>query len=141
MIGWRLILDLDLSAVEDAIEATWAKSAKMLGFAVRADAQASIRDGRGTSAPGTAPRSHDGTLRRWILYAYEKSSRSVVVGPKLLKRKSRDAAEALEHGGLSETTRGEVQRVRERPFMRPAMGRTIATDLARILTDSLIAKR
>lgn len=95
---------------------------------VRRTAMNSIkRGGKGkTSRPGAPPVSHTGALKNWIRYAWERHTKTAVVGPVRLKHFR--APRALEYGGTSKwmkRTRGfwaaGWQRVRRRPFMRPAL--------------------
>ena len=100
---------------------------------VRRVAMNSIKRARknsGRSRPGSPPLSHTGALKNWIRYAWDPASRTAVVGPVRLKHFR--APRALEHGGVSKwikRTRGfwasGYQRVRARPFMRPALVRAL----------------
>lgn len=130
-----IVFDEDLIA--EAIRRAEARGGRRIGFLTRDAAQRSLVDAPGTSSPGDPPHSHDGTLRRFMLYAWSAASRSVVIGPKLLKKKSRDAASALEHGGFSEDTKGRSQRVAARPFMRPALERTLARSMSDAFLNSV----
>jgi hypothetical protein len=61
--------------------------------------------GRPASAPGTPPHTHTGFFRKWIVYAYDPSRRSVVIGA----MKSNWLYDLHEFGGRHprpETTRG-----------------------------------
>ncbi|MGC4004697.1 MAG: hypothetical protein QM811_16885 [Pirellulales bacterium] len=100
-------------------------------YAVRAEAQASMHPQKAISKPGRAPASHNGQLRNSILYAWDSSSRTVVVGP--IRRagpSGGQAPAALEYGGPSTITRmvnGKIKRVAinvtPRPYMHPALSR------------------
>lgn len=79
--------------------------------------------GQSVSIPGQPPFSHTGLLRDHIYFAYDKLSRSVVIGPIRLNQKRGGAPAALEYGGPSLATRGPRHRViniRKRPYMQPA---------------------
>lgn len=108
------------------------------GAFVRRTAKKSILKGKGISAVGTPPRSHLGTLKRFIFFAYEAVTRSVVIGPALVPGKRGDAPRALEKGGtvtidaaarkrLGRHRRGRLVlaasrlKVKARPFMGPAL--------------------
>lgn len=79
------------------------------GGAVRTIARRSMRPGgkKGVSAkPGEPPRTHEGSLRRLLFFAYEPESHSVVVGPAKFKSKAGGAGgktvpEILEYGGTA----------------------------------------
>lgn len=120
MIGFKMSVEFDVEKLEQKMRRAEARALKILGFETRLKAQNSIVNGTGPSRPGTPPKNKVGTLKRFILYSYDKETNSVTVGAKLLKRKSKDAAKALEHGGVSQTTKKKPIRVAARPFMEPA---------------------
>ena len=95
------------------------------GAYVRRAAKSSIRKRKAISSPGSPPSSHTGLLKRFILFGYDPSKRSVVIGPLRLTRGGRgDAPRALEEGGTTQVVRrGRKERVKikARPFMGPAM--------------------
>ncbi len=120
----------DRSAVLDRLDAARVKVLSKQGAFVRTAARTSIRKRKGTSSPGNPPFSHEGSLRRLILFGYEGSSESVIVGP--VGFEGSDTPAALEHGGPSTRTfwskkngrlaKKRVQ-IRPRPFMLPALER------------------
>jgi hypothetical protein len=68
------------------------------------------------SKPGEPPRSHVGFLKKFLYYAFDPQSQSVVVGPAALPQISTPGVPGiLEYGGVSEGSRIEA-----RPYMRPA---------------------
>lgn len=77
------------------------------GAFVRTRARSSIRKRKKASAPGQPPSSHEGSLKRLLFFAYDASSRSVVVGPVPFQRG--EAPELLEEGGTA------IRRRRVRP--------------------------
>jgi hypothetical protein len=98
------------------------------GAFIRQAAKTSIRPRRGTSPPGSPPFSHEGSLRRLILFGYEPTTKTVVVGPVRFKRG--EAPPLLEFGGSARRRRrarktGKEQtytaRYQPRPFMGPAL--------------------
>lgn len=121
------------------------KRKKMLlrqGQYIRRVAMNSIkRGGKGKiSLPGGPPVSHTGVLKNWIRYAWDPVSQTVVIGPMRLKHFR--APRALEWGGTSKWIRrtrtfwrSGYQRVRARPFMRPALRRSIPR--MRLITASV----
>lgn len=79
-----------------------------------------------SSKPGEPPRSQTGLLRKFLLYAYDIQSESVVIGPAKINRAT-GAPETLEYGGATivrrrkgKTTRTRVK-IAARPFMQPAL--------------------
>jgi len=83
---------------------------------------ATRRKGKWTGGP---PSSHTGLLRRLIFFGYDRSRRSVVIGPQRLNQKIGDAPHALEHGGTStviEGLRGKRKKRRVKMAARPYMG-------------------
>ena len=87
------------------------------GAAIRLVARHSIRRSPRASAPGKAPHTRRGQLKRAILYAVEKARQSVVIGPvyPLIGL----SATAHEFGG-----RYRRARYPRRPFMGPALEKT-----------------
>ena len=112
-----------LSATDRATRRVLSK----FGAYVRRTAKSSIRKRKAISRPGKPPSSHTGLLKRFILFGYDPTRRSVVIGPLRLTRGGRgDAPRALEEGGTSRLVRrGRKKRVKikARPFMGPAMER------------------
>ena len=110
-----------LSATDRATRRVLSK----FGAYVRRTAKSSIRKRKAISSPGSPPSSHTGLLKRFILFGYDPSKRSVVIGPLRLTRGGRgDAPRALEEGGTTQVVRrGRKKRVKikARPFMGPAM--------------------
>ena len=71
----------DRQGVKDALDsATYYYLSRQGGY-IRKVARNSMRPVRGPSAPGTPPHRHVGFLWRLLFYAYDRSARSVVVGP------------------------------------------------------------
>lgn len=75
-----------------------------------------------TAPPGHPPYSHEGSLRRRILFGYDTESRSEIIGPAFFK--TGRVRELLEHGGDAtlRTKSGKTRQVHYRgnAFMRPA---------------------
>lgn len=113
----------DRQKVRSAMDDATRRVLSRFGAYVRQRARTSIRKRRGASAPGSPPHSHVGLLRRGILFAYDARTRSVVVGPFLLRPGSR-APNLLEYGGFAVVTDDQGRRrrayYRARPYMRPA---------------------
>jgi len=103
---------------------------------IRITARRSIRRRRGYSRPGQPPHSHTGLLKRGIFYAWDRSTRSTVIGPVHAPgvEGGGRVPEVLEHGGTIRQVRRRrgrrVRRYRARyaahPFMRPALAKAIA---------------
>ena len=132
MIGLKLDqtkgLFFDRAEVMRATSRAERRVLSRFGAFVRRSARSSIRKRKGISQPGRPPSSHTGLLRKFIFFAYQVQSRSVIVGPVRLNRKVGDAPAALEHGGTSRVVEGSRRsgrrvrtiRVRPRPYMQPA---------------------
>ncbi|MEW6249203.1 MAG: hypothetical protein AB1716_01025 [Planctomycetota bacterium] len=111
-----------LRAVDKAKRAVLSKA----GAFIRTTARRSIRAKKGSAPPGQPPHSHEGSLRRLILFGYDPGNDSVVIGPVGFKRST--APNVLEFGGKTEVKRrrrGKVVKTRatiqERPYMGPAL--------------------
>ena len=123
---------------------------KRIGAMVMTTARQSLgrprKDGK-PSAPGSPPRA-SGTFKRNIRFAWDASTRSVVVGPQLLSGKpEKDAIEALESGKSTTRTvltgKGRDRRRRRvranyeaRPFMVPALEKRIG-ELPSLWTNAI----
>lgn len=133
----------DRKSVLDAVGRASVKVFNEFGRAVRKRAQKSLVYADGPSAAGAPPHAHKtGTrrrvskstgkvrvrsvsfLREFLFYAYDPSTKSVVIGPaKLNSVVSPDALAALEYGGTSTVkVGGKLKRapIAAHPFMRPA---------------------
>jgi len=120
----------DRKAVRSAVDRTTRRVLSKFGAFVRRAARSSIRKRKRASAPGEPPSSHTGLLRRFIFFGYDRSRRSVVIGPGRLNERIGDALAALEHGGTStvlEGLRGKRKKrhvkFKARPYMGPAFER------------------
>ena len=103
------------------------------GAYVRRVAKNSITTKDHPSLPGHAPRSITGLLRDFILFKWDSSASSVVIGPTLLDRGHTNPTvpEVLESGGTEMATvrRGKEWKRRPvtiaaRPYMAPALERS-----------------
>ncbi len=129
----------DRDAVTKAMNRIERKALSKLGAFIRQRAKTSIRNApmanaetgevtRGRkkkgvklkpaiSKPGQPPYSHEGSLKRLILFSYDASRRSLIVGP--AKFKAGNAPKLVELGGPARLGKKTVT-YRPRPFMRPA---------------------
>jgi len=115
-----------IDAVDKAKRVVLSKGARF----IRVAAKSSIRKRKRPSSPGQPPSSHTGLLRR-ILFGWDQSTKSVVVGPVRLNKPGM-APQALEHGGRSQLHRRRGTRivtvsvkVDARPYMGPALKREL----------------
>ncbi len=121
-------LFFDRAAVTDAVDAAKRKVLSKAGAFIRTAARTSIRNRKGSAPPGKPPHSHEGSLRRLILFGYDRASDSVVVGPVGFKRSS--APNVLEYGGPATVMRrrggrreSRTVKIAARPYMGPALDR------------------
>jgi hypothetical protein len=129
MIGLKLPqakgLFFDRAVVTGAVDKATRKALSKFGAFVRQSARTSIRKRRATSEPEQPPSSHTGLLKRNIFFVFSPETRSVVIGPILLNKRT-DAPRLLEHGDTV-MRRRRNRRVRmtyeARPFMGPAFER------------------
>lgn len=118
----------DRAAVTRSVDAAKRRVFSKAGAFIRTAARTSIRKRKGSAPPGKPPHSHEGSLRRLILFGYDRANESVVVGP--VGFKNSVAPRALEHGGTTvvlSRRRGRLQtrkvRIAARPYMAPALER------------------
>lgn len=125
-------LFFDRPKVRRSVDRAKRRALSKAGAFIRQRARTGIRKRKGASPPGQPPRSHEGSLRRLILFGFDRASDSVVVGSARLNRPG-DAPNVLEFGGRTTITRRrskkngrrvlESRRVRiaARPYMGPAL--------------------
>lgn len=94
------------------------------------------------SKPGDPPKNVSGALKNFIRFAYDKVTRSVVIGPTLLPGRT-DAQEVLEKGGRAKrrirdgaTVRTKSIDYQSRPYMVPALEKRLP-DLAGLWDGSI----
>jgi hypothetical protein len=119
-------LFFDRPKVIRAVDRAKRQALSKAGAFIRQTARHSIRPRKGTSRPGSPPHSHEGSLRRLILFGYDPRSDSVVIGPVGFRRST--APNVLEFGGKATVfrrVRGRLVRqqvpIAARPYMRPAL--------------------
>jgi hypothetical protein len=125
-------LFFDRPKVRRAVDRAKRHALSKAGAFIRQRARTSIRKRKGASPPGQPPRSHEGSLRRLVLFGFDRASDSVVVGPARLNRPGA-APSTLEFGGRTTVTRRRVRRdgkrviesrrvrIAARPYMGPAL--------------------
>lgn len=121
----------DAPKVISSLDKTTRKAFAKFGAYTRMVAKRSIRKAgkrSKTSMPGKPPKSHEGTLKKLIFFAFDWASRSVVIGPK--KSKKGNVPHVLEHGGKITINTWDAKKkksirttahIKARPFMGPAM--------------------
>ncbi len=123
-------LFFDRPKVRRAVDRATLRALSKAGAFIRQRARTSIRKRAGSAQPGQPPRSHEGSLRRLILFGFDRASESVVIGPARLNRPG-DAPNILEFGGRATVTRtrrdgkrvmtSKRVRIAARPYMGPAL--------------------
>lgn len=135
----------DRQKVMDRTSKAERKVLSKAGAFVRQRAKTSIRYRERPSSPGSPPSVHRSVgrvhkksgkvvnkkqlvspLREFMFFSYDRSSRTVVIGPALLNGTAAGKGlKALEYGGpaviLGFGGKKRVVAIRARPFMRPAM--------------------
>ncbi len=114
----------DRPAVKNATDRATNRNLSRFGAFVRTRSRSSIRKRKRISEPGQPPSSHVGTLKKFIFFSFEPTTRSVVIGPTRTSGPG-TAPELLEYGGTSpfippRKRRPITARYRPRPFMTPA---------------------
>lgn len=125
---------LDRDRFKRAVDAGSRRVLSKTGAFVRQRAKTSIRKRKRPSPPGSPPSSHTGLLRKFIFFAYDPTTRSVVVGPAALRARP-TAPEALEKGGMSPVRRKSGPKsvyIRQRPYMVPALEKEMPGHVQRL---------
>jgi hypothetical protein len=89
----------DSAAVQSAVDRATLRVLSRFGAFVRTSARSSIRKRKAVGRPGEPPSSHEGSLKRLILFAFDTQSQSVVVGP--ARFRAGEAPPLLEFGGTA----------------------------------------
>lgn len=122
----------DRAAVIADMDETTRRALSKAGAFIRTRARTSMRRRRGVSPPGQPPSAHQGDLKRFLYFAWDPATRSVVVGPVGFSQSR--VPSILEIGGPSATrvyNRATGRRedrpitVRPRPYMGPALAQEI----------------
>jgi hypothetical protein len=125
-------LFFDRPKVQRAVDRAKRRALSKAGAFIRQRAKTSMRRRRGSSAPGSPPHAHEGSLRRLLFFAYDPGADSVVVGPVKLNKPG-EAPSVLEFGGRATVERRRTRqggrrviekrrvRVEARPYMGPAL--------------------
>lgn len=131
MINMRIkdmFFDRPPHVVMAAVDNAKRKALSKAGAFIRTAAKTSIRKRKGSAPPGAPPHSHEGSLRRLILFGYDKPNDSVVIGPVGFKKGDPPAPSVLEHGGDTVVLRrrggkltSQKVKIAPRPYMAPAM--------------------
>ena len=137
-IGGRMkLLFFDDKKVAKAMDQATARALSRFGAEVRRTARSSIKESPGPSPAGSPPHSHVAAVRRarnkkrkaqgqepvksgfaglkFILFAYDRLARSVIIGPASNRTRSLTIPEILEKGA------DPKHKVARRPFMVPAL--------------------
>jgi hypothetical protein len=116
----------DRHVVMRAMDSAKRKVLSQAGAFIRTAAKTSIRKRKKSAPPGSPPHSHEGSLRKLILFGYDRASDSVVAGPVGFAKST--APKALEHGGetvVHSRRKGRLVsrkvKIAARPFMAPAL--------------------
>lgn len=106
----------DRPKVQRAIDRANRRNLSRAGAFVRQRMKTSILKSKQVARPGEPPSSHSGELRRFLFFAYDFSTRSVVVGPEKIGKKGNVPA-LLEQGGRGPNGREYAPH----PYAEPAL--------------------
>lgn len=135
----------DRKKVMSAVDKATGRVLSRFGAFVRQTARSSIRRRKNPSKPGQAPTNWTGLLKKFLFFRFDRSKRSVVVGPAKLNRKSNDVPQLLEKGGAAPRSerngrnrngKRRATRYRARPYMGPAFEKE-QKQLPRLWRDSV----
>lgn len=125
-------LFFDRPRVRRAVDRAKRRALSRAGAFIRQRARTSMRRRRGSAPPGQPPHAHEGSLRRLILFGYDRASDSVVVGPARLNKPGM-APSVLEFGGRTTIKQRRLRaggrrvvtkrrvKIEARPYMGPAL--------------------
>lgn len=149
-LGARVRIELQESKrLLDKVAVSARKVLMQQGAYIRKTAQNSMKVSDYPSRPGRPPRRITGLLSDWIIFKWDASPASVVVGPQLLAgslKKNPTIPEILEGGGseVALVIPGKDYKIRQRrrvtiasrPYMEPALERSQA-QLPKLWANSL----
>lgn len=142
-VGWRISeakkFFFDREKIILAMSKATKKSLSRGAAFVWQTARGLIRKGDRISRPGAPPTAHSGVFKKSILFGFDPSTQSAVVGPTLLDRGDGTAPRALEFGGTFTRRTGRwakriaslkglasyAAKYKARPFMGPALSKNI----------------
>jgi len=128
----------DSAAVMSRLPPAKRKALSKGGAFIRQTARGSMRRGKKPSKPGSPPKSHVGTLKELLFFAYDLSSESTVVGPEFANtpgRRYRPVSSTvpaiLEEGGevsifVRKTGTWTTATIEPRPYMAPALAKNLS---------------
>jgi hypothetical protein len=133
----------DPDKVIKAVDKAMYRKLSRFGAFVRTRSRSSIRKRKAVSEPGTPPTNRTGLLKKFIYFAYDEQTKTVIIGPAAF-REGASVPELLEYGGRGTVSkyirrRGQdlVQGIwKPRPYMRPAYDEELPAFLA-TLKDSV----
>jgi hypothetical protein len=138
MIDMRIKrLFFDRPKVRRAIDKAKRRVLARAGAFIRQTAKQSMRRRKGPAPQGRPPHVHEGSLRRLILFGYDRGTDSVVVGPLGFKRSK--APNLLEFGGRVTTKRPRLVRVERRG--RDKRGRFTRSKFRRVEAGTRLSYR
>lgn len=119
----------DSEPVLSALSEDERKVLSRFGYFTMRDARQSIRKRNRPSRPGEAPSKGRGILSRFLRFAYDLITRSVVVGAEPVPGRNQ-VQDELEHGGyVFNVWAGKKLRMEPRPYMGPAFDRQLRKPL------------
>ena len=104
------------------------KGLSRFGAYCRSVARNSIKNAtekKKVSKPGEPPLGHTGLLKKFIYFGWDGFNRTVVIGPMKLYNGEGNVPELLEYGGYGDKRFGSEGYYRARPYMRPALKKSI----------------
>jgi hypothetical protein len=119
-------LFLNAPEVTRRVDAGRLRGLKIVGSFVRTEARQSMRKRKRASDPGSAPSVHIGTLKNLLVFAYDPSARSMVIGPQILGSTafySPTVPEILEYGGERRISSQQARKLVARINRLAASGR------------------
>src|SRR5690349_8419313 len=97
----------DRPAVKAKVKDGTQSALSKIGAFVRRSAKGLIRPGKKAAKPGNPPKSHVGTLKDLIFFAYDDKNDSVVIGPQLFRSKTNPTVPQLLEVGGTTTLKGK----------------------------------
>jgi len=131
----------DRALVQSAVDAAALRAMARFGAYVRTAARRSIRPRKAVSQAGQPPTSRLGLLRDLILFGYDASSESTVVGPARLNGRGDGSAPGLlERGGTRRARAGRAVYFTNDPG-RDANGKFVSDGKRRVVLDGTLKYR
>jgi len=115
--------------ITSAVDRRKRRAQSKIGAYMRRSARQRLRKRKRSARPGESPSMHVGLMKEFLLFSYDSSSESVVIGPVLLGESSfgLNVPSLMEHGGAVRK-KGKYYQYAPHPTMGPTLDKERPND-------------